>query len=97
MFRQRSAVLEEILRDLTAEKLAWEAVDACFKDRAAERLRRWQILPEEGGYDLHQRRALITEVISAVLVFPAGRGRRRRRKEGYLPIVNQRLVVPGGA
>lgn len=92
-FRDRSAVLEEILRDLHREKEAWEAVETSFNDEALERLRRWQARPAEGGYDLRQRRALISSVLASVFVFPAGRGRRRQAKEGYLPILNRSLAI----
>ncbi|XRQ11752.1 recombinase family protein [Actinomadura welshii] len=93
-YRDRSAVLGEILRDLLREKDAWEAVEACFNDDAPARFRRWRSSPEEGGYDLRQRRALISGVLTSVFLFPAGRGRRRQANEGYLPIINRHLVIP---
>ncbi|GAA1838964.1 recombinase family protein [Actinomadura bangladeshensis] len=97
LFLRRSAVLEEILQDLLAEKEDWEAVEACFNDEASERLRRWRMRPETGGYSLRQRRALVAEALTSVLVFPAGRGRRRQRGEGYLPVLNPSLAIsPGG-
>ncbi|NKZ06367.1 hypothetical protein [Actinomadura latina] len=97
LFLRRSAVLEEILQDLLKEKEAWEAVEASFSDEASERLRQWRTRPEAGGYSLHQRRALVAQTLRSVLVFPAGRGRPRRRGEGYLPILNASLVIsPSG-
>ncbi len=88
LFRQRATVLSEILDDLLAEKRAWEAVEACFNDDGPERLRRWEMRPNEGGYGLRQRRALVAEVPTSVLVFPAGRGTRQPARGG-LPTDSQ--------
>ncbi|WP_242900952.1 recombinase family protein [Actinomadura terrae] len=84
-FHERRTVLDEILQDLRSERRAWEAVDECFAHGTPERLRRWRLGADEGGYDLHQRRALVFGALESVLVFPSGRGRVRRAGHGYLP------------
>lgn len=55
-------------------------------ESAAERHERWSKPVEEGGYDLRQKRAVIFAELSAVLVFPVGKGRKDRGQDSYRPV-----------
>jgi hypothetical protein len=87
VFFRNSAALEELLQGLQAERRRWDADQAILGDRAETRHRRWLLEPDAGGYDLAQKRSIIALALETVLVFPAGKGRRRQSNDSYLPVL----------
>lgn len=95
-YQSRSETLCGILRQLSVEKREWEALGACLQDTPAERAHRWSLEPADGGYDLAQRRALVSRTLVSALVFPVGKGVQHRGKGGYLPILAGGVVGSEG-
>ncbi|MFF5260716.1 hypothetical protein ACFY4C_17385 [Actinomadura viridis] len=87
VFFRNSTALERLLKEMHAERAAWQTVQAVFNDGLEERRRRWALPAERGGYDLAQRRALVSSALATVLVFPVGKGNRQRSRDSILPVL----------
>jgi hypothetical protein len=84
-----------------------DAVNALFKDRAeyvatviaatgtqsCHRERWWKTV-EEGGYDLQRKRAILAAELDFVLIFPVGKGNRKRDQDSYRPVFRSAARVP---
>ncbi|MFB4312986.1 recombinase family protein [Actinomadura sp. 21ATH] len=93
-FFRNSAALEGLIDGLGAERRAWHTRQEALTDSAETRQRRWSLRPDGGGYDLLQRRSLVALVLTNVLVFPAGKGTRRRGDDSYMPVLKMPLDMP---
>jgi hypothetical protein len=69
------AGLEKQARELRADRDRHTTqVARATRDVQAVR-ERWQAAPEDGGYDMAQKRALVKEAVHAIVVRPGRRGR----------------------
>lgn len=71
------AGLEKQARDLRAGRDRHAATVRRAGGDAARLRERWNTPPEDGGLDMAQKRAMVKGAVHAVIVRPAGRGRRR--------------------
>jgi len=85
-FYRLSPQLDAAVDSLRKSKAEYEAAGVVPIESAAERRERWSKPVEEGGYDLRQKRAVIFAELSAVLVFPIGKGRKDRSQDSYRPV-----------
>lgn len=72
--------LEEEQSDLRRERGRHAAMTERASADVADVRRRWNLAPEDGGYDISQKRALVREFLHAVIVLPVGRGNGSRGK-----------------
>ncbi|MEW2357349.1 recombinase family protein [Spirillospora sp. NPDC029432] len=93
-FFRNAAALEGLIDGLGTERRAWRTRQEALTDGVEARQRRWSLEPDAGGYDLAQRRSLVALVLTTVLVFPVGKGTRRRGDDSYLPVLKMPLDAP---
>jgi DNA invertase Pin-like site-specific DNA recombinase len=85
-FYRLSPQLDEAVAALRKDKAEYEAAGVVPVESAAERRERWSKPVEEGGYDLRQKRAVVFAELTAVLIFPIGKGRKTRTPDSYRPV-----------
>jgi DNA invertase Pin-like site-specific DNA recombinase len=84
-FFRNSATLEGLVTDLRDEQARWMAAVTICSHSAEELRRRWSLPIERGGYDLDQKRMVIFDVLASVLVYPVGKGTKKRGWDSYEP------------
>lgn len=85
-FYRLSPQLDSTVDAFRKSKAEYDATGVVPAESAAERRERWSKPPEEGGYDLRQKRAVVFAELTAVLVFPIGKGKQNRTPDSYRPV-----------
>jgi hypothetical protein len=85
-FYRLSPQLDAAVDELRKAKAEYEAAGVVPAESAAERRERWWKCAEDGGYDLRQKRAVLFAELTAVLIFPIGKGKQNRTPDSYRPV-----------
>jgi len=85
-FYRVSPQLDETVKVLRKARAEYEAAGVVPAESAAERRERWSKPVDEGGYDLQQKRAVLFAELTAVLIFPGGKGNKTRGQDSYRPV-----------
>jgi DNA invertase Pin-like site-specific DNA recombinase len=85
-FYRLSPQLDASVAELRKAKAEYEAAGVVPVESAEERRERWWKSAEDGGYDLRQKRQVLFAELTAVLVFPVGRGTQNRGQDSYRPV-----------
>lgn len=85
-FYRLSPQLDASVDELRKAKAEYEAAGVIPVESAAERRERWWKPVVDGGYDLRQKRAVLFAELTAVLIFPVGKGKQNRTPDSYRPV-----------
>ncbi|GAB2690563.1 hypothetical protein [Nocardia thraciensis] len=78
--------LDETVNTLRRERAAFQKANTVPVETAAQRRARWHKPVEEGGYDLQQKRSILFAELSAVVIYPVGKGTQKRSLDSFKPV-----------
>lgn len=82
-------LLNEHITLMEKERSAFLLEHAKPTDTLEDMRRKWSEPDSDGAYDLAQKRALIFGLMEAVLIFPVGKGNRKRPEDSYSIVFRQ--------